>query len=183
MTSDWKNIFKKNYRILIFAASIGIVGGQMLNSIELVLVELPILLFMLPVINGVGGNLGIVVGARISSGLHSGYIEAKLNDDEMKDNMIVSLIIGGIVYTSISLAVASTSIVIDLGVVFYQIFLVILGAGLLLTTSVVILTLFLTFISYKKNLDPDDVVPPMVTTMGDFIGIVSLLLMIWDVIL
>jgi len=183
LTYTWKDIFKKSYPILIFTAFIGILGGQMLNSIERVLVEIPVLLFLLPVINGVGGNLGIVLGARISSGLHSGYIEADMGDEEMKENMIVTLIVGCIVYLSISITLAATSTDIDLGVFAYEISSVVIGAGLILTVSIVFLTLLLTFISYRKKLDPDDVVPPLVTTVGDFIGIASLLLMVWVVIL
>lgn len=183
MKQDWKDIFKNSYHILLFTAFIGMVGGQMLNSIETVLIELPILLFLLPVINGVGGNLGVVLGARISSGLHSGYIEMEFGDEEMNDNISVSLVIGGVVFALVSLAVASTSTVINLGVVSFHLFTIIIGAGILLTVSVVFLTLILTSISYKKKLDPDDIVPPLVTTLGDFIGIISLLFMIWVVIL
>lgn len=180
---DWKDIFKNSYQILLFTAFIGIMGGQMLNSIEMILVELPVLLFLFPVMNGVGGNLGIVLGARISSGLHSGYIEAELGDEEMKENILVSLLVGCVVYASVSLALVASSTVIDIGILSYHILLITIGAGLILTASIVFLTLFLTFISYRKKLDPDDVVPPLVTTVGDFIGIASLLFMIWVVIL
>lgn len=180
---DWKEIFKQSAPILTVTAFIGIVGGQILNSINTILVEIPTLLFLLPVINAVGGNLGTVLGARISSGFHSGYIEPTLGDIEMRENIMFSSILGGTTYLILALGVASTSMILPLGIIAFQLFIIIIGTGVLLTIFMVILTTVVSIWAVKKRLDPDNVLTPIVTTSGDFMGIGSLLLMIWLVIL
>lgn len=180
---DWKAIFKESAPILTVTAFIGVAGGQILNSINTLLIEIPILLFLLPVINAVGGNLGTVLGARISSGFHSGYIQPNLGDIEMRGNIIISSILGVCVYLFLALGIASSSIVFPLGLVSYQLFIIVLGAGLLLTIFMIIITIIISLVAVKIRLDPDNILTPIVTTTGDFIGIGSLLFMIWLVIL
>lgn len=183
MRYDWKKIFKESYPLLTITAFIGIAGGQILNSIESLLIEIPVLLFLIPVINSVGGNLGTVLGARISSGLHSGYIRSELRDKEMKENMLISFLIGVTIYTTLTLGMVATSTNISLGLLVIELMMVILGTGLILTISIILLTVFVSVWSYRKKLDPDNVVVPVITTCGDFIGIGSLLFMIWMVIM
>ena len=180
---DWKKIFRQSAPILTGTAFVGILGGQILNSINTILVEIPTLLFLLPVINAVGGNLGTVLGARISSGFHSGYIEPTLGDIEMRENMMFSLILGGLTYLLLALGVAGSSLVLPLGIIAFNLFIIIIGTGFLLTIFMIILTIIVSIFSVKKRLDPDNVLTPVVTTSGDFMGIGFLLMMIWLVIL
>ncbi len=183
MNYDWKDIFKESFPVLTVTAFVGILGGQMLNSIEGILIQVPVILFVLPIINGVGGNLGIVLGARISSGLHSGYITPDIKDEEMLDNMTIALFMGGIIYLVVAGAVASLSTTLRLNLLISQLFLIIIGTGIILTLSIIFITITVTLWSYKKKLDPDNIVVPVVTTSGDFIGISSLLFMVWLVII
>ena len=55
---------------------------------------------------------------------------------------------------------------------------VILGAGILLIFVISIISVLTAFWSFKKGLDPDDMVAPVVTTVGDTLGIVFLFLLI-----
>jgi len=41
-----------------------------------------------------------------------------------------------------------------------------------------VISVFTAFLSFKKGLDPDDMVAPVVTTVGDVMGIVFLFLLI-----
>lgn len=181
--NGWKRIFKESAPLLAVTAFIGILGGQMLNSIEAILLEVPVLLFLLPVLNGVGGNIGTVLGARISSGLHSGYISPDLSDIEMRENIFLTLIMGGLTYMSVALIVASSSLALSLGIYALDLLFIILGTGFIITFGMMILTVTVSIWSHRKRLDPDNIVVPIVTTSGDFIGITSVLLMVWVVIL
>ena len=55
---------------------------------------------------------------------------------------------------------------------------VILGAGVLLVCVISLVSVFTAFWSFKKGLDPDDIVAPVVTTIGDTLGITLLFLFI-----
>ena len=46
--------------------------------------------------------------------------------------------------------------------------------GVLLISTVALVSVFTAFLSFKKGLDPDDFVAPVVTTVGDIMGIVFL---------
>ncbi len=168
--------------MLTVTAFIGLMAGQVLNSIEAILIDMPVILFLLPLLNGLGGNIGTVLGARLSSGFHSGYIELDLDDVEMRDNIRVSLALGGCIYLFFALVIGGASLAVPVGIHALRIFTIIIGTGLLLTLAVISVTLLATFWSYRKGLDPDNIVVPVVTTMGDFLGIGILVSMVWLVI-
>ena len=52
------------------------------------------------------------------------------------------------------------------------------GAGFLLVCVVSIASIITAFWSFKKGLDPDDMVAPVVTTVADVLGIIFLFLII-----
>ncbi len=183
MRYEWKEIFKESAPLLSLMAFIGIMGGQILHNIEDTLLIFPIFLVILPMMNGLGGNLGAILGARISSGLHSGYINPDIFDVEMGDNMHLTLIAGSITYITVAVVVASSTMVINLHVLATNLIIIIIGAGMIITVSTLLLTVLVSLWSYKKRIDPDNVVIPVITTLADFISILALYLMVWVVIL
>ncbi|MFO8108968.1 MAG: magnesium transporter [Thermoplasmata archaeon] len=183
MRYHWKNIFKESAGILALMAFIGIAGGHVLESIEGELILFPILLFLIPILNGVGGNLGAVLGAKLSSGLHAGFIYPDFFDQEIKENLWLTITMGAMVFTGLAIGVSVSSFALPFGLTFAQLLLIILGTGGITTTSITFITVFTTLYSYNKNMDPDNVVIPIVTTVCDFIGIVALVFMIWLVII
>ncbi len=183
MNYHWKDIFRQSAPLLSIMALIGIMGGQVLHSIEDTLIIFPVFLVILPVMNGLGGNIGAILGARISSGFHSGYIKPELLDREMRENMFLTLIMGAVTYTALALGVAASSGLVDLGVLALNLIFIIVGAGVIITLSTIVLAVLVSLISYKKRLDPDNIVIPVTTTLADFISILALFLMVWVVIL
>lgn len=153
-----------------------------MNSIETILIDVPVILFLMPLLNGLGGNLGTVLGARLSSGFHSGYIEPDLKDLEMRENIRMSLALGGLVYLTFALLISGASLAVPITIHAARIFTIMIGTGVLLTLAVTSVTLLVTIWSYRKGLDPDNIVVPVVTTMGDFLGIAILVSMVWLVI-
>jgi len=69
---SWKNIVKHSLPLLTVCIFIEIFAGQILQGKQEMLVLFPVFLISIPVINGVGGNIGSVLGARLASGLHVG---------------------------------------------------------------------------------------------------------------
>ncbi len=183
MNYKWKHIFKESVGVLILMAFIGIIGGQVLHSIEEVLLQFPIFLFLIPLMNGLGGNLGCILASRVSSGFHSGYIEPDILDRELNDNMFVTLLMGVIMFTSISLTVAATSSILSFGPTIINLIIIIIGSGLIITIGTMIITISISLISYKKRLDPDNIVIPILTTLADLLSIISIFFMVWVVIL
>ncbi len=183
MSYHWKNIFKESAGLLALMGLIGVAGGFVLGSIEETLLIYPILLFLVPILNGVGGNLGAVLGARVSSSLHTGRISSTFKDEELQENIWVMMGMGFFVFFILGIGVVSAGYLFDLGVTSLQIFVVIIGAGFITIFSITFITVAVSLWAYHKGLDPDNIVIPVETTLCDFIGIVSLALMVWLVIM
>ncbi len=175
-----KKIIRESMPILSVLIIIECFGGQMLNSKLEYLAKLPILLMMIPLINGLGGNIGSALSARISSGLHVGYIEPKLGGARLKENIFASLILGIAVFVSFGLFMCAISPFLGKGSIQpLNILIIMVGAGLMLVGISIALSLITSLISFKKGIDPDNVVIPILTTCVDISGISCLLFMIW----
>ncbi len=184
MTSyHWKNIFKESAGLLALMGFIGVAGGFVLESIEDTLLIFPILLFLVPVLNDVGGNLGAVLGSRICSALHTGRIDPTFKDEEMQKNIWLMMGLGFLVFFLFGLAVAIASVFFEFGVSPLHIFVIIIGAGFITIFLITIITVAVSLWAYHKGLDPDNIVIPVETTLCDFIGIVTLAMMVWLVII
>ncbi len=183
MIYEWRDIFKESAPLLSLMAFIGIMGGQILHNIEDILLIFPVFLVILPMMNGIGGNLGAILGSRISSGLHSGYIDPQIFDLEMDSNIYVTLILGVIVYITVAVAIASSSFFIDIDVLAKNMLIIVVGTGMIITVSTILITVFVSLWSYRNRLDPDNIVIPVITTLADFISILTLYFMVRVVIL
>ncbi len=180
---NWKNIFKESAGLLALMGFIGVAGGFVLESIEEVLLAAPILLFLVPILNDVGGNLGAVLGARISSSLHTGEIDSTFKDKELQENVWMMMAMGFLVFFLFGLVVALTSFFLGFGITPLNIFTIIIGAGFITIFSITLITTVVALWAYHKGLDPDNIVIPVETTLCDFIGIITLALMVWLVIM
>jgi mgtE-like transporter len=136
-------------------------------------------LISIPVINGIGGNIGTILGARLASGLHAGYIEYNIKDRNMHKNLWSSILLGLIVYTLFAILIYYIEYIEGKTSVGLMEFVsIVIGTGVLLTFTISIVGTFTAFWSFKKGLDPDDMVAPVVTTLGDILGILFLFLFI-----
>lgn len=192
MIYDWKKIVKHGIPLLTICVCLEIFAGQILqgdltgdNSI---LIRLPIFLISIPVINSVGGNIGSVLGARLASGLHVGYITISAKDKKMHENLITSILMGIFVYLLLSIIIyysvlfgsIHTEHMIGLSLIEFTTIMV--GTGVLLVCIISLVSVLTAFWSFKKGLDPDDTVAPVVTTVGDTLGILFLFILIGVVV-
>jgi mgtE-like transporter len=177
---DAKKIVIESAPLLIFLLALEVLIGQLLNAQES-LISIPVILALIPVINGVGGNIGGVLGARLASGLHTGYIDTNLRGQTLKNNVTGTLVMGILAFgiLAILLYLILPVLGVSVNVIgFGKLIIIMLGSGILLTITLIILTIFTAIYSFKRGLDPDNYVIPIVTTSGDVLGIVSLLLIV-----
>jgi mgtE-like transporter len=176
-----RKIIKESMPLLSILIALEVVGGQFLFSNEAALIRLPIFLVMIPVINGVGGNIGSILGARLSSALHLGSIGLRNHQGELRSNILSSLLLGIISYTTLTIFVLGVSPVlgVSLGTDFLlKAGFIMIATGLLLTAIVIIVSVLVARFSFENGLDPDNTVTPVVTTICDLLGIILLMAMI-----
>jgi mgtE-like transporter len=177
MIYSWKRIVRYGLPLLTLCVMIEIFVGNILqNNQELLLQQLPIFLISIPVINGVGGNIGSILGAHLASGLHIGTITSDVKDKHMHENVISAIIIGIITYSILAIGIyfVATFTLITMNISLSGFLTIFIATGVLLICSLSFISVFTAFISFKHGVDPDDVVAPVVTTMGDTLGIIFL---------
>ena len=169
-------IVRQSFLLLLGLVFIEIIAGQFINTNKTIL-SIPALLMLIPVVNGVGGNIGSILGARLTSGLHVGYIEPKYNDKNLRKNILLALALGGSVFTIMGVIIYVITPILHLDVEFslWKLLVIFIGSGLMQIIVLCSICVFSALITYRKGLDPDNFVTPIVTTFGDFIGISSIL--------
>ena len=105
MIYSWKKIVKHSLPLLTVTILIEIFAGQILQGKQESLILFPVFLIAIPVINSISGNIGSVLGARLASGLHVGYITLSLKNKEMHDNLLMSILIGLITYLILAIVI------------------------------------------------------------------------------
>ena len=180
MIYSWKKIVKNGLPLLTVCILIEIFAGQILQGNQQMLLMFPIFLISIPVINGVSGNIGSILGARLASGLHLGAIELTIKDKNMQKNFITSLFMGLITYLLLAILIYYIAYIgnIKMNVGLIEFVSIVLGTGLLLILIISVVSVLTAFLSFKNGLDPDDMVAPVVTTVGDTLGIVFLFILI-----
>ncbi|UCH88203.1 MAG: magnesium transporter [Thermoplasmata archaeon] len=178
-----RKIIKESIWLLTICILIEILAGQLLNSQEDI-IEIPIILAALPLINGIGGNLGSILGARLTSGLHVGYLKPKYNDKILLGNVLNIIILAVIVFSILIgimiVILPLTGVTISIPI--FKFVIVIFCAGMIMTCLVVILGITSAFIAFKRGIDPDNVVTPIITTSGDMLGISIVIILVLMII-
>lgn len=173
---SFRKIVSESYRVLLISVLIGLVAGYMLDVYGWIN---PFVLAMVPPINGIGGNIGSVLGARLSSALHLGTVTPDLRGQgALGENLAASAILGVIVYSFTGGLFFVSSLATENSILeAIRIAMIFFGAGMLLTVIIAFTSITAAFTSFTRGIDPDNVVIPVVTTVVDVAGVGSLLIM------
>jgi len=185
MIYSWKKIVRYSLPILTLTVIIELFVGQILQvGQDVLLQQLPIFLISIPVINGVGGNIGSILGAHLASGLHVGSIKLDYKDKSMNEKFLTSLVMGVSTYFFLSIGIYLMGVlgIVEMNIGFISFVFIIIATGTVLVGLVSVISVLTAFISFRKGIDPDDIVAPVVTTLGDSFGIIFLFVFIGVVI-
>ena len=186
MIYSWKIIVRHGLPLLMFCLLIEIYTGSLLQQNQTFLLQrLPIFLVSIPVVNGVGGNIGSILGARLASGLHIGSIAFDPKDKHMHENVITAILLGICTYVTLAIIIyfLGTFTGTSKGIELISYLSIFIGTGVFLICILCFISVLSAFISFRRGVDPDDVVAPLVTTFGDTIGIMVLFFFLGGTIL
>ncbi|MBE6499307.1 MAG: divalent cation transporter [Methanobrevibacter thaueri] len=177
LSEETNRILKQSTPVLLLCSFLGGAAGGILNSAVETLVTNPSLLTLLPLFSGESGSLISILGARLSSGLHSGLVEPfRKPEGEAVHNFIICFILAIIVFPIIGfLAEASSYALGEVGVGFINIMEISTLSGIILATIMVIIVYYVSITSYNNNLDPDNIVIPVSTSITDSISSLTLI--------
>ena len=173
-------IVKRGLPILLVAAIISITSGQLLHAGQDLLLAFPALLILIPPLIKVGGDTGSILGARLSSAFHLGLVEP-VGGVVVRNNILACLIIGCVSCVVLSVAVWVAALLLGIPVMYGILLKITLIAGFIEMFVVFAATIGIAFVSHRYGLDPDDVVIPLITAIGDLVGIVAVFVAAWIV--
>jgi len=169
---------KQSYAAIFLSILTDVLAGFFLGRSEEMLRMLPGLIVLVPAALGMRGQVFASLGSRLGSALHMGTISRfDRRNKTIRNNMYASMALTiifsvflGLLARAVLLAFGMQSIsVIDL-------VMISLIGGLLSGIIMLFVTLGITFVSFRRGWDPDNVTSPMITALGDFFTVPSLLL-------
>ena len=172
LSDETKTILKQSTPTLLLCSFLGGSAGGILNSSVETLLTNPSLLTLIPLFSGECGSLISILGARLSSGLHFGLVEPLSRPTGIAlHNFGICYILAIIVFPLIGiLAEASTISVGTIGVGFDKIIPISTLSGLILVSIMIFVVYYISITSYNNNLDPDNIVIPISTSVTDSIS-------------
>ena len=175
--NEVRHIVRQSTPVLFFCSILGTVAGGILNNSISTLLKNQTLLTLVPLFSGESGGLVSILGARLASGLHSGLIEPVLRPEKhTMENFVAIITLAVIMYPLIGfLAESSTVIFSNIGVGFIESILISLASGMILIFIMLLVVFYISTISYRRGLDPDNIVIPLSTSLTDSISTLILI--------
>jgi mgtE-like transporter len=175
-------IYRETLPVLLLSLGGGLFAGLVFEGLLDSVSEFPGLLVMVPVFLATRGNVYGALGGRIASGLHQGLIEPRLQYDDRLVNAIFASLVNGI-GISVVIAVLTWLVLTILpnweAAMLAQLVGIMFVAGVLTSVVMIVGMLVLIFTGFNYGYDPDNLVGPIVTTLGDIFGMVFLLFSVW----
>ncbi|MWV66002.1 hypothetical protein GRS48_14410 [Halorubrum sp. JWXQ-INN 858] len=179
----FRSIYREALPVLLIALLGGLFAGLVLEELIESVERFPGLLVMVPVFLATRGNVYGALGGRISSGLHQGLLPPRFERNERLVNAVIASFVNGI-GISVVIGVLSWIALRVLGrevAPVYELVAIMLIAGVFTSFVLIFGLLLLIFAGYQRGYDPDNLVGPIVTTLGDVFGMVFLFMAVFVV--
>lgn len=177
-----KTIIKESIKILLLASVISSFGGLALEQIRIILISIFPLIILLPALNDMIGDYGIIISSKFSTMLYEGKIKRKLFASQELRKLFMQMLIISVITTAFSSLIALiiskfSDYSINAAIAFKVFFIAMVDVILLVSI------LFLTAISaglylYKRREDPNNFLIPIATSISDFGNMILLSILI-----
>lgn len=182
-SSDSKSRLGKFWREATLALLILVLGdtiaGAALGETSHLFISIPGMLILVPAVTEMRGNISGILTSRLSTALHLGSVYPKLygNTIEYRDNVIATAVLSIITPIGVGLIayIFSRLFGFDQSASLEVFVFVAFCAGALAGSLQTVLTILFAFTTYKRGLDPDTMVFPILSALEDIITILSLI--------
>lgn len=174
-----RKMVKESFFSEVLSISGGTLAGLFLASsvMKNLLENFPGLLIMVPGFLGLRGNILGAVSARVGTGLHMGLIEPKITlKGDTAMNLVASLFLSMFVNALIGVLAYFVSVILGVNAVLWKLMVVGALSGALASVIVGPFTIMLTILIFRRGVDPDSVMGPLVTSVGDITAVICLFL-------
>jgi len=130
---------------------------------------------MVPAMIGMGGNLGSILSARLSTRLHLGTTTFDPTDRLLWANVVAIFALAATIFTALAVAVWLFGTLVGTSLTLGQLLGISLASGLSIAAIAVVASVVATYGSYRLGIDPDDTTIPIVTNVVDVFGMLVFL--------
>ena len=173
---SYKRIIKESFPILVVVLMLSITSGSVLDHAEDMLLTIPAFLIAIPAFANQAGDLAAVFFARFTTELRTGTIPSKFSfSSTFKGDFMGIFITACIGFTFLSISISIISFVAGIPSMEPLIqWFIIFVSGVLTVIILIFAGIPVALISTKKGLDPDNFMSPILTTLGDVVGMLLL---------
>lgn len=177
-------VAKRDLREMLWAEFISVTGGVLagvvLASMTRQLTLIPGLFILIPGFLSMRGAVGGSLSSRISSGLFLGVVKPRMTDRIVASNMLAAAML--VMICSIVLGMfAHYASAFLFGADNIKIMAVSAIAGALSLVMIPI-NVYTTLWIFRKGHDPNNIMGPYITTLGDLFGTASFMVAVWAVL-
>ena len=177
-----KTILRESFKILVFASILSSLGGFSLEYIKTDFVSLMPLVILLPVLNGLIGNYGIVISSKFTTLLYTGKIGNSWTKSKEFQKLFRQIMI-------IALVTALISVLLSLGISNFanrsfsqetsvKILMIVLIDVCILVCILLFTTVHMGIYFFKKKEDPNNFLIPLTTSIADFGNMIVLAVLV-----
>ena len=177
MATEWtvRAISRAMLPVLLVLTLVEVGSGLVLGRFEAQLLRYPALLVLVPVTIGTAGNLGSILAARLSTAFHLGTLSFDPSDEALGGNAVATVALAVTLFPVVGVgAWGLTALVGGVRLSPGTVVTIALASGVGLALLAVAVTVTVTYVAYRLELDPDDIVIPVVTNVCDVLGVVVL---------
>lgn len=175
-------VFTKDFKEILFTQIISITGGILAGSFLAFALDkiylIPGIFILLPGLLDMRGDISGSLSARLGAGLHLGAVKPRVYKNRiLKGNIIAAFLLTVIVSIFLGIiAYFANYIIFDVN--YPKIILFSVLTAFLASLIEVPLTIITTFWLFRHDFDPNNIMGPYISTTGDVITILSLLLVV-----
>ena len=169
------HIVRTMFPLLVVLCGIVLWAGITLEDAGDLLDRYGLLAVMVPAMIGMGGNLGSILSARLSTRLHLGTTTFDPTDRLLWANVAAIFALAATIFTALAVVVWLIGRLIGTTLTLGQLLWISLASGLSVAAIAVVASVVATYGSYRLGIDPDDTTIPIVTNVVDVFGMLVFL--------
>lgn len=179
-----KRILKESMGFLAVCAFLSTLAGSLLDKNLQFIGIFPLLLVLSPLFNAENGNIGSILSARISTSFHLGQAEITFLPKlkilkEFSYTFVITIILFPLL-AIIAFVMSTLFNIPQMG--FFNILKISIFVAIISSFAAMLTSYYLTYFSIRTNIDPDNVVIPLLTSVMD-IATVSILILVSSIVL
>lgn len=175
---SYKRIIKQSLPVIVAVLFLSVITGSTLEStVNLIVKVHPVLIILIPSFINIAGDLADVFCSRLSTYLYTGQLTTRFQPFRIYIVNLVAVL--SVALTGFSFSAFFANLIA--GLVFgkftswFKLYIVIILAGLSAAFIVTVIGSIILRLVYVKGLDPDSMLAPITTALGDLIGTVLLI--------